>query len=133
MKLNNILLAIGFTSILAFAPIQGIAAGTSGQDMSDEMSHTKEKTAPGKYKTLNLNIGGMVCTSCSKGVTASLNDINGVIETDFSHEENGGTVVYDPLKLNEKKILKAISKSGFKATIKKPKNSQKTEKETLSG
>ena len=110
MKLKNMLLLIGITSALALAPIKGIASGTSEPEL---------KPAAGKYKTVNLEIGGMVCSSCSNGVIASLKDINGVIKTDISHVGNGGTVVYDPVKLNEKKILKAIGKSGFKASIKK--------------
>ncbi len=133
MKLKNMLLAVGITSALALAPIQGIGSGTSGQDASNEMSEPELKPAAGKYKTVNLEIGGMVCSSCSNGVIASLKDINGVIKTDISHVGNGGTVVYDPVKLNEKKILKAISKSGFKASIKKSKDSKKTESETMSG
>ncbi len=133
MKLKNKLLLIGITSALALAPIQGIASGTSGHDTSKEMSEPELKPAASKYKTVNLDISGMVCTSCSNGVIASLKDINGVIKTDISHVGNGGTVVYDPVKMNEKKILKAISKSGFKASIKKSKDSKKTESETISG
>ena len=133
MKLNKMLLAIGITSALALAPIQAIGSGTSGQDASNDMSEPKAKTVAGKYKTLNLEISGMVCSSCSNGVIASLKDINGVIKTDISHEGKGGTVVYDPVKLNGKKILKAISKSGFKASVKKPKDSKKTKSATMSG
>ena len=65
MKLKNMLLLIGITSALALAPIQGIASGTSGQDASNEMSEPELKPAAGKYKTVNLEIGGMVCSSCS--------------------------------------------------------------------
>ena len=133
MKLNNILITIGITSALALAPIQAIASGTSGQDASNEMSEPELKPAAGKYRTVNLDISGMVCSSCSNGIIALLKDINGVIKTDISHVGNGGTVVYDPVKMNEKKILKAISKSGFKASIKKSKDSKKTESETMSG
>jgi copper chaperone CopZ len=133
MKLNNIMLAVGISSALALAPIQGIASGTSAQDASNEVTEPELKPAASKYKTINLDIGGMVCSSCSNGVTASLKDINGVIKSNISHVGNEGTIVYDPMKLNEKKILKAIGKSGFKATIKKPKDSKKTESETMSG
>ena len=66
-------------------------------------------------------------------VIETLEDMAGVLKTDISYKENGGAVVYDPILLNEKKILKAIRKSGFKASIKKCKNNQKSASETISG
>ena len=136
IKLNKILLAIGVTSALALAPIQGVGSGTSDSHdkiANADMDQPETKAAKGKFKTMNLDIGGMVCTKCSSGVIASLKDLNGIIETDINHKGKGGTVVYDPAKLNEKKILKAINKTGFKATKRKAKDIQKAEKETMSG
>ena len=129
IKLNDILLAIGIICVLILTPIEGIGGGHSEQGTSDP----ETKAIEGKHKTVNLDIGGMVCSSCSEGLIETLEDIAGVIKTDISYKENGGAVVYDPILLNEKKILKAIRKSGFKASIKKCKNNQKSASETISG
>ncbi len=136
MKLTNIFTGIGIASMLIMAPVQTWGSGTSeapDQSSVSEMGQPGSQAAKKNYKTMDLAISGMVCTSCSNSVLASLDKLDGVIKTNISHEGKGGKVVYDPAKLNEKKILKVINKTGFKATEKKSKAKEKSEKETMSG
>jgi len=136
MKLINIFTGIGIASVLIIAPIQTWGSGTSDTDDQSskvEMAQTESQVTMSNYKTMDVDIGGMVCTKCSSGVMASLGKLDGVIKTNISYEGKGGKVVYDPAKLNEKKILKKINKTGFKAALKKAKAKNIAEKATMSG
>ena len=69
----------------------------------------------GAVKTVRLEIDGMTCGSCAASINAALKKIEGVGTVDITFEQKGGTVEYDSAKVNEKTIVDAINKSGFKA------------------
>ena len=69
----------------------------------------------GEIKTVKLDIEGMSCGSCAASINTALKKVEGVRTIDITFEQKGGTVEYDPAKTNEKSIVDAINKSGFKA------------------
>lgn len=69
----------------------------------------------GAMKSVKLDIEGMTCGSCAASINTALKKIEGVRTIDITFEQKGGTVEYDPAKTNEKTIVEAINKSGFKA------------------
>jgi len=68
-------------------------------------------------KTVNLNIEGMECGSCAASVKSALQKLDGVKEIDITFEKKGGTVEFDPAKVDEKKIVETVNKAGFEATL----------------
>lgn len=69
----------------------------------------------GTVKTVKLEVEGMTCGSCAASVTTALKQIDGVGTMDITFEKKGGTVEYNPAKVNEQTIVEAVNKTGFKA------------------
>lgn len=79
---------------------------------------TTQATATGVHgavTTVKLGIEGMTCGACSASINTALKQIDGVAKTDITFEQKGGTVQYDPAKVNEQTIVEAVNKTGFKA------------------
>jgi mercuric transport protein len=71
--------------------------------------------AQAALKTVKLEIDGMTCGQCAASINTALKKIEGVQKIDISFEQKGGSVQYDPAKVNEKSIVEAINKTGLKA------------------
>ena len=76
-------------------------------------------TAEPQPATVTLAISGMHCEGCASGITAILKRTDGVVKADVSYEEKRAVVEYDAAKTAPDKIVAAIEKLGYKATIKK--------------
>jgi len=70
-------------------------------------------------KTLNVSIKGMSCEDCAYGITAALKKLKGVSLAKIDFSKKSGTIKYLLSETDEKKIIKTIEKSGYKATVKK--------------
>ena len=66
---------------------------------------------------VSLPVKGMACGSCSSKVGKVLTSLDGVINGSACHESNKATVLFDPEKLDAKKIAAVINTAGFKADI----------------
>ena len=69
--------------------------------------------------TVTLSISGMHCESCATGISAMLKRTDGVVKADVSYDERRAIVGYDAAKTSPDKIVEAIEKLGYRATIKK--------------
>lgn len=74
-----------------------------------------EETKPA---TVVLTISGMHCDGCASGISAILKRTEGVQKADVSFEEQRATVDYDPAKTSPEKIIEAVEKLGYKASVK---------------
>ncbi len=63
-------------------------------------------------KKLKLEIKGMHCAACSNGITFLLQSLEGIGEIDIKWDKGGGTVEYDPQKINPDKIKQTIDELG---------------------
>ena len=73
-----------------------------------------------------LDIKGMTCGGCVAAVKVALKKTEGVEAYDVSLEKNEADVQFDPSKTDAEKIAAAVSKTGFKASVKsKDEDSQK--------
>ncbi len=70
-------------------------------------------------KKLAVDVTGMDCGGCAKTITTALTKLDGITKCDITFENKGGVIQYDPAKLTEQRILETISKTGFKASVKK--------------
>lgn len=69
--------------------------------------------------TVTLAISGMHCEGCASGITAILKRTDGVVKADVSYNEKRAVVEYDAAKTSPGKIIEAVEKLGYKATIRK--------------
>ncbi|MGH7909362.1 MAG: heavy-metal-associated domain-containing protein [Thermodesulfobacteriota bacterium] len=67
-------------------------------------------------KTLVATIEGMHCDGCAETIKALLATEAGVKVATVSFKENRARVLYDPAAIDEKKVVAAIEKGGYKVT-----------------
>ncbi len=71
-----------------------------------------------KTERVLIAIEGMSCTSCASGIKAMLKRTPGVISAEVSYERREAIVDYDADKTSREKIVEAVTKLGYKATVK---------------
>ncbi len=69
-------------------------------------------------KTVTLNVKGMTCSGCKKGVESALLKTTGVEAASVDLETNTATVTYDGSVTTTKRVMGAVKKAGFKAQMK---------------
>lgn len=65
-----------------------------------------------------IAIEGMHCDGCAAGVKAMLKRTPGVIAVEVSYKEKQAVVDYDSQKTTSQQIVDAISKLGYRASVK---------------
>jgi copper chaperone CopZ len=128
MNRNTLIIVAGagLASAMAFAPLRAQAGGCCAAPTLVAQAKTDQPAGKPGTKVCALNVDGMTCGACAAGVNAALKKLEGVKKSDIAFEKKGGTVEFDPAKVDEKKIVAAVEKAGFKATVRKeqPKVSQ---------
>lgn len=71
-----------------------------------------------KTERVLITVEGMSCTSCASGIKAMLKRTSGVISAEVSYERREAVVDYDTDKTSREKIVEAITKLGYKASVK---------------
>lgn len=71
-----------------------------------------------------LNVEGMTCEGCEKGIENSLAKLPGVVEVKASHIAKSTTVNFDGTKISGVAIEKAIRESGYKIIMTPQGNSE---------
>lgn len=71
-----------------------------------------------KSERVKIAIEGMSCTSCANGIKAMLKRTPGVISAEVSFERREADVEYDSERATREKIVEAITKLGYKASVK---------------
>ncbi|MHA1223304.1 MAG: heavy metal translocating P-type ATPase [Candidatus Heimdallarchaeaceae archaeon] len=68
-------------------------------------------------ETKKINIEGMTCASCVARVEKALTSLEGVNSASVNLVAHNAQLIYDPHKVNEKDIYKAVEKAGYKASV----------------
>ncbi len=68
-------------------------------------------------KTIQLKITGMTCASCVLHIETDIKELDGVEEAVVNLPLKKGSVTFDSSKIDEKKILEAVKKAGYKAVV----------------
>ncbi len=71
-----------------------------------------------------LAIKGMTCGGCVAAVKVQLKKTAGVTAYEVSIEKAEAQVTYDPGRTGPKKIAESVSKTGFTASVKDPKDKE---------
>jgi Cd2+/Zn2+-exporting ATPase len=72
----------------------------------------EEKKFEGKSK-ITINIEGIHCADCALNIERSVEHLPGVLSAEVSYVLSSATVYYDPHRVEEEKIKKAITKPGY--------------------
>jgi len=99
-------------SVLALTGAMGISIKVS------RPAHAAVAASAIKTERVLIAVEGMSCTSCASGIKAMLKRTPGVISAEVSFEKREANVEYDSEKTTREKIAEAITKLGYKATVK---------------
>lgn len=66
---------------------------------------------------VNLRIEGMSCVNCAHTVEQALKKINGVHEASVQFASAKASVTFDPLLVDESKLIEAVKQTGYGATL----------------
>ncbi|MCP4704705.1 MAG: heavy-metal-associated domain-containing protein [candidate division Zixibacteria bacterium] len=65
-----------------------------------------------------MNIKGMTCGGCESSVSKALMEQDGVFKVvSIDHKSGMATVCFDPTKVESDKLIKLVTKKGFKAEV----------------
>ncbi len=76
-------------------------------------ARAKVEAAEGDKVTFSVE--GMSCGSCSAKITATLEGVEGVVAAAVDYQEGTAVVAYDAAKVDQDKLLAAITDLGFAA------------------
>lgn len=66
------------------------------------------------YDKKEVNVVGMHCPSCAMAVELSMKDLDGVEEAKADFEKDKVEVEFDPEKISDTDLAKAVEEAGFK-------------------
>lgn len=69
--------------------------------------------APVADITSELQVGGMVCDSCSQAITAALQKLDGVHEVRVDHVSGKAVIRHDPARCPRAELVAAITRLGY--------------------
>ena len=95
-----------FANSLFSAPAVTLATVTSPRRLT-----------PAADTTVTLRVDGMTCGGCVIGVRKVLTRLPGVRKADVTYERQRAVVTYDPAKVTVDRMIAAIAKLGYKATV----------------
>jgi len=101
---SMIWIAVGFLLVGIFL-FNNLSSTNSGNVVSD----------PKNLRTCSLSIEGMYCQSCSYGVKAQIEELDGVVEASINHQTGIGVVTYDGSKVDAETI--AAASTVYPATV----------------
>ena len=67
-----------------------------------------------KLKSLKLKITGMHCSACAMNIDGTLEDTGGIMESNTSYARCECEIEFDPEKVSNDEIIKAIETLGYK-------------------
>jgi periplasmic mercuric ion binding protein len=85
-------------------------------------AQTKTATAESNTQTVRFKVTGMTCGGCANHVSTALGKVNGVLSEDVEYPGDLAVVKYDPAKTDEKALIAAVEKGGYKAAVLKDEN-----------
>ena len=81
---------------------------------SDSSKIQEDQTQATNVLKMLLNVEGMTCEGCEKGIEGSLSKLPGVVNVKASHIDRTTVVDFDDTKISAAAIKKEILESGYK-------------------
>ena len=86
---------------------------TSGVVLAELSLGTACSPAAPVELTTELQIGGMVCESCSQAITAALGKRDGVQTVHVDHVTGAATIRHDPARTSREALVAAVTALGY--------------------
>jgi len=113
MKTVLLSMLIGsLTFALAPAPAQACPCQKGKSQAKNEAKKT-----PASATVVVLEVKGMTCGGCASKIAQALKELKGVYGADVSFEKNRATVKFQPKKITTAKLVQAVKKLGYQATV----------------
>jgi len=77
------------------------------------VAQTSACAAPAADITSELQVGGMVCESCSQAITAALQKLGGVHEVRVDHVSGKAVVRHDASRISRAELVAAVTRLGY--------------------
>lgn len=77
------------------------------------LSLSQACAAPAADITTELQVGGMVCESCSQAITAALQQLDGVHEVRVDHVSGLAVIRHDPAGSSRAELIAAVTRLGY--------------------
>lgn len=106
---------------IALAAALMFAAPALACPMQDaaEFRAAAEKVEAADGTKLTLDVKGLTCGDCSNKVTAALSGVEGVVAAAVDYQTGLAQIAFDESKTTAKKLLAAVKKSGYEASVTK--------------
>ena len=82
--------------------------------LGEEKTEAKKKAEKAEIKVSGISIGGMHCASCALTIERALSKVPGVKSANVNFATEKANVEYDPSKVTEEALEKAVEKTGYK-------------------
>lgn len=100
-----------------FTVLLGLNTAANACPMADAAAYKADvqKVEATEGTHLAFSIKGMTCGSCSEKINTALMKVEGVVASAVDYQTGEARVAYDSSKTDEKTLMAAIEKTGFKA------------------
>jgi len=99
---------------IAFSAAPALAGHDHAHDKSAK-SEAKADLPEGQVRTV-IPVSGMTCSGCASAINVAVKKLDGVVDVAVNADEGNAAVTYVKKKVTVAEIVKAINKTGFKAT-----------------
>lgn len=89
-----------------------LPAETASGDSADQ------DLPPGQARVV-IPVEGMTCGGCAVAIKMAVRKLDGVVDAEADHKKGTATVIYEKDTVTVEKIVEAINKTGFKASLPK--------------
>lgn len=114
MRISAVTVIVAGLSALAVVALMRPQPAASCCRRPDASTPPTDET-PATLRSLPVRIEGMTCASCELLVRRALKKLHGVRMVSFNKDR--ATVLYDPKKVTSQKIIGAVNKLGFRASL----------------
>lgn len=103
-----------FLSIITVVSLLLISFPSFSRLMMQANDNHVSKVDQDRSKKITLTVNGMTCSSCERHIESEVINLSGVSSVKASYSGNSATVVYNPEKIDQEKIITAINGTGYK-------------------
>ncbi|MEZ4824392.1 MAG: cation transporter [Ignavibacteria bacterium] len=87
---------------------------STSENLPENITDQNLKTQIGVNEELfEFDIIGMDCTSCAKNIKLYLERLDGINSVEINYATESGDVIYDPGKIDRKKIKEEVKNTGY--------------------
>ncbi|MBI2447654.1 MAG: cation transporter [Candidatus Omnitrophica bacterium] len=109
-RLTQIILVVATLVVLFFIGLNLYAYLGKPKDINKAAMVKNEET-------VIIPVEGMTCFTCEVTVTSAIKRLDGVVSASASVSEKAANVIYDPNKTDINRLIEAINKTGYKASM----------------